>query len=142
MTPTTHTPSRARLLGLAALAVLGLAACGTAAASDHDTSSPGVGMCAPGVTDCVDVIVDDGTASGDEFPSDQARADAEALLGLAEGEFGDVARIGRRGAEHLMLTEDYVLGRLTVELDDDGTGVYRVVSVTVELPDGPKTISA
>ena len=47
-------------------------------------------------------------------------------------------RIGRRGEEVMALTEDYKLGRRTVQLDDtDGSG-FRVFSVTVELPDGPE----
>lgn len=145
-TPATTPAARRRsvTLALLGLALVGVAACGTAAASDEPVprddapiESPGSGRCAPDVTDCDDVV-----DTGDEFPSDQARADAESLLGLAEGEFGDEARIARKGNVHFLLTEDYVLGRLTVELDDDGSGTYRVVSVTVELPDGPETISA
>ena len=58
---------------------------------------------------------------------------------MSESDLDDSeVRIARRGDEFFILTDDYVLGRSTVELDDDGNG-YRVVSVTVELPDQPET---
>ena len=79
--------------------------------------------------------------AGDDAWVLTARDDAHALLGAPEGELGAEVRISRRGAETMMLTEDYVLGRMTVELDDAGDG-YRVTSVTVELPDGPETVHA
>lgn len=121
----------------------------------------GMAMCAPGVTDCVDTVVEpdqpgsdepapdqpvseepaseEPAEGGDEFPTEQAREEARALLGMNEADLPDDVRIARRGDEQFMLTEDYVLGRRTVELDDtDGSG-HRVVAVTVELPDGPET---
>jgi hypothetical protein len=61
------------------------------------------------------------------------------LLGLYEDDLAADVRIARRGSEQMALTEDYVLGRLTVELDEDGSA-YRVTSVTVELPAGPETL--
>ena len=73
-----------------------------------------------------------------DFPTDDAREEARGLLGMYEEDLPDEVRIGRRGEEHYALTEDYVLGRSTVHLDDDGSGL-RVTSVTVELPDGPET---
>ena len=79
-----------------------------------------------------------GDTPGDEFPVEQARDDAHGVLGRYERDLPADVRVGRRGDEYLALTEDYVLGRLTVELDDEGDG-YRVTSVTVELPDGPET---
>ena len=80
-----------------------------------------------------------GDTPGDEFPVDQARDEAHGLLGLHEADLPSDVRIARKGAEQFALTEDYVLGRLTVELDNDGDG-FRVTSVTVELPDGPETL--
>lgn len=84
--------------------------------------------------------IDPGTSIvGDEFPVEQARQDAQAVLGMNEEDLPADVRIGRRGDEVMALTEDYRLGRRTVELDDtDGSG-FRVVSVVVELPDGPET---
>ena len=74
-----------------------------------------------------------------EFPVDQARDDAHGLLGIAEADLPDDVRISRKGADQFAVTEDYVLGRRTVELDDDGDG-FRVTSVTLELPGGPETL--
>ena len=65
--------------------------------------------------------------------------EARALIGVAEDELDPEVRISRRGDEQLMLTEDYVIGRMTAELDADDAGVYRVVKVVVELTDGPVT---
>lgn len=69
-------------------------------------------------------------------------ADAEALLGTAEHDLAEDARIGRRGDELFGLTKDFRVGRFTYELDDDGTGTYRVVAVQVELPAGVQTVAA
>jgi hypothetical protein len=75
----------------------------------------------------------------DQFPTDEAREEARGVLGMNESDLPDDVRIRRRGDEEFALTEDYVLGRVTVELDDtDGSG-YRVTSLVVELPDGPET---
>lgn len=129
---------------LAAL-VLGVAGCGSNATAAPETpttdagADPSAGMCAPGVTDCVDADLDGG--ADDEFDSETERETAEAMLGLAEDELAPDVRIARRGAEQMALTEDYVLGRKTVELDEDGDGTFRVVSVVVELPDGPETFA-
>lgn len=57
------------LAGLAAALTLTLAACGgTDVASDGagGDAPPAAGMCAPGVTDCVDTVVDGEDRSGDE----------------------------------------------------------------------------
>jgi hypothetical protein len=78
-----------------------------------------------------------GDTPGDEFPVEQARDDARLFLGRSEADLPADFRIARKGAEQFALTEDYVLGRFTVELDDDGDG-FRVTSVTVELPGGPE----
>ena len=121
-----------------ALSLLTAACAGAEAAptspDDPVTSAPGSGMCAPEAPDCDDTAVDD-------FDVDTAREAAASLLGAAEDDLAADVRIGRRGDEHMMLTEDYVLGRRTVDLDADGNGVHRVVSVVVELPDGPETFS-
>ncbi len=85
-----------------------------------------------------DGAVDDPDGFGDDFDVDAAIEDARAVLGMHEEDLPDDVRIARRGDETFALTEDYVLGRRTVELDDDGDG-YRVTSVVVELPDGPQT---
>lgn len=66
------------------------------------------------------------------------RQEAHGLLGRFETDLPTDVRIGRRGSEQFVLTDDYRLRRFTVDLDDDGDG-YRVTSVTVELPDGPET---
>ncbi|MEZ5298685.1 MAG: hypothetical protein R2697_21110, partial [Ilumatobacteraceae bacterium] len=59
--------------------------------------------------------------------------------GTNEADLPDDVRVARRGDEQFALTEDYVIGRITVDLDDtDGSG-YRVVAATVELTDGPRT---
>jgi hypothetical protein len=69
-------------------------------------------------------------------------ADAAALIGAADAELPDDARIARRGDEFLALTLDYRIGRFTYELDDDGTGTLRVAAIQVELPDGVETVVA
>lgn len=114
-----------------------------------DQPPPASGMCAPEQPDCEDTVVSpsedgDGThgEQDDEFDSEQAREEARELLGVPEDELPDDVRIGRRGEEQFALTEDYVLGRKTVELDDrpdDDVDGYVVTSVTVELPEGPET---
>lgn len=110
--------------------------------------APGTAMCAPGVTDCVDVVVEDGgdasgdAAGGTRLGDDSLRTEAQALLGTPEGELPAEVRVGRRGREQMMLTEDYVVGRMTVELDDAGDGTWVVAVVTVELGDGPETFGA
>lgn len=118
---------------------------------DDPGNGTGLGMCAPGHPDCVDVVVDpggevdcgaDGCAADDEFDEESEREQARALLGVAETDLSPDVRIARRGDELFALTEDYRLGRDTVELDADADGVYRVVLVTVELVDGPETFTA
>ena len=64
---------------------------------------------------------------------------AHGLLGRYETDLPADVRVGRRGTEAMMLTDDFLVGRLTVALDDiDGSG-YRVVEVIAELPNGPAT---
>ncbi|MEX2324554.1 MAG: hypothetical protein WD576_02280 [Nitriliruptoraceae bacterium] len=112
------------------------------------TGSPATGMCAPEVPDCVDVVIDpDGTvgepAAGGDIELDERdtsvlRSDAHALLGVTESELDPAIRVSRRGDEHFAVTEDYVIGRMTVELDERD-GDYVVSVVVLELPDGPET---
>lgn len=128
---------RAGLAAALAVLTLALAACGSAGTVDVSPDTPTTaGMCAPDVPDCVDVIVedDDLAAGGGTY------LDPRELLGQAEGELPADVRVSRRGDEHFMLTEDYVVGRHTVELDEDADGVYRVTAVVTEHPDGPETI--
>jgi hypothetical protein len=142
---------------LLALTVL-LSACGSEApaagaagddlAADTPTEAPAdpggaAGICLEGTTDCVDTPgLGDDPMPLDETAVEQLRRDAQALLGMDEAALGtDVYRIGRRGEEQFALTEDYVLGRITVELDEV-EGAYVVTAATVELPDGPETFTA
>lgn len=127
---------------LAAALLLSLAACGPRATGAAQPSpDAAAGMCPEGTPDCVDTPGLDEPVEIDETGIAQLRRDAQTLLGWEESELGDVVRVGRRGDEHLMLTEDYVIGRITVELDPDADGVHRVTSATVELPDGPETFT-
>lgn len=121
------------------LALLALSVVACAAPDADDAPPPAAGMCAEDMPDCVDVIIDAPGAVGPDEAGDVA--DAEALLGTPEGELEADVRVARRGDEEYALTQDYVVGRQTVELDDiDGT--WRVTSVTVELTDGPVTVTA
>jgi hypothetical protein len=75
----------------------------------------------------------------DQARIDETRENARGYLGMNEADLPADVRIARRGDEQFALTEDFVLGRVTVELDDtDGSG-FRVVTVTVELPDGSES---
>ncbi|MEX2561792.1 MAG: hypothetical protein WD358_00915 [Nitriliruptoraceae bacterium] len=121
-----------RLRSAAALAACAMlfGACAPAEAIDLPADQPVAG--AP----------DDGNA-GDPAPAieyavDLEREQARGLLGMHEEDLPDGVRISRRGDDDFALTEDYVIGRRTVQLDDDGSG-FRVMSVTIELPDGPET---
>jgi hypothetical protein len=121
-----------------------LAACGSPAGEDATTdlgggADPAAGMCPQDEPDCVDTPGLDGDpVPVDETGVEQLRRDAQFYLGAAEGELNELVRVGRRGEEHMMLTEDYQIGRITVELDEV-EGTYIVTSATVELPDGPET---
>ncbi|MBW3659028.1 MAG: hypothetical protein KY457_10355 [Actinobacteria bacterium] len=128
----------------AAMLATGCGGASTADQAEQPTGGGDMAMCAPGVTDCVDTVVDDqgGDGAGTRPSDDTLRETAQSLLGTAEAELPEDVRIGRRGGEQMMLTEDYVVGRFTAELDDDGTGTFRVTSVTVELERGPETFSA
>ncbi len=134
-----------RLVALWFAALLLGGACGTSGTNGEpeDEGAPPTsdqsdgGICSPQVTEGCDPVPDDG-GQGDVFPTEQVRQETQGLLGMYESDLPADVRVGRRGEEVMALTEDYKLGRRTVEMDDtDGTG-FRVFSVTVELPDGPE----
>lgn len=133
-------------IGLLAALALTAAACGNVEAAPDDAAagdSPVAGACHESQPDCIDTVVDPG-AGGDMDVHDEGAMIqiAESLLGKTEAEVtpSDDVRIGRRGDEQYALTEDYVIGRKTVALEDDGTGTFRVVEVTVELTEGPMVL--
>ncbi len=137
-----------RIALFVAACALALAACGTPdeAVSSSDGGDPAAGMCPVGQPDCLDTpqITDGEPVEIGEEGVEQLRKDAQFYLGVPEGELPDIdtIRIGRRGEEHMALTEDYRVGRMTMGLDDeDGDGTYEVTEVTVELPDGPETFT-
>lgn len=76
-------------------------------------------------------------ASDDARSPEEVRA--EQLLGVAEDELdtGADLRVVRRGDEQFMVTMDVRPGRLNVELDPDGEGVFRVTRVEIETGDAP-----
>lgn len=105
--------------------------------SDETPLDPSGSTCLVGTVDCVDADLGGDRLDGEAIA--QIEQQARGLLGMNEIDLPADVRIGRRGAEQMMLTEDYVLGRMTVsveEIDDSG---YRVVDVTVELPNGTAT---
>lgn len=126
------------LLAIAGIALIGLTAfAAVAVALGDDAGANDDSTCLVGTVDCVDA--DLGGDRLDQAAIEQIEQQARGLLGMNEKDLPADVRIGRVGEEHMMLTEDYVLGRMTVgleELDDSG---YRVVDVTVELPNGTAT---
>ena len=105
-------------------------------------------MCPISVTDCDDTPVTDGegptptTDDGQRLDAaalDALEQQARGLLGRDETNLPADVRVGRRGNETMMLTEDFVQGRMTVELDDTDNSGFRVVNVTVEIPGGTLT---
>lgn len=93
--------------------------------------------------DCIDGADCDDTGGGtDTGGIDEGAAvrAAEALVGTPERELDADVRVSRRGDEQFMLTEDYVIGRMTVELDDRGSG-FVVTKVVLELTEGPMTFT-
>lgn len=125
------------LVAFAALSLV-LAACGTGQAQPADGGDAAGAACLVGDDTCYETGAE-GNGDQDAFDAETVRQEAHGVLGMYEKDLPESVRVARRGAEQLALTEDYVLGRLTVELDDtDGSG-FRVTTVTVELPDGPET---
>ena len=115
------------------VATLGLAVLLAACDPTHPVTTPGPAgaTCIVGTVDCNDA--DLGQADNDEGA-------ARSLLGVAKHDLADDVRIARIDDETFALTDDYVIGRTTVELERDGNHVPRVVKVTVELEDGPITV--
>lgn len=152
------TRSLPRLAALLATAALATTGCGFTAVEGEETSTEtpvdaaaggDAGACLAGDEDCAD---DPSQGQGAPAPTDGTLPDdayvavAKGMLGLSQDEFDGLSwdvpvRIGRVGDESYALTEDYVIGRQTVEFDDtDGTMV--VTSVTVELPGGPVEVDS
>ena len=115
-------------LVLAAVAVTGL----LAACDPHDVVPTG-----PTGATC---IVDNPNCDDMSFGHSATEDDATGLIGLAQADLPDDVRIARIGDEPLPLIDDYVVGRLTVELDPDASGTPRVVQVVLETDDGPLTV--
>ena len=140
-----------RVLTIVLLLVLTAACGGAAVSTGSDTPAPAdspvagggdvASMCMEGVPDCNDTP-DTDINTQDSMTPKQLRQTARDLLGLAEDELPQGVRIGRRGDEQMMLTEDYRIGRMTVELDEDDAGVFRVTLVVLEMEDGPETFTA
>lgn len=130
---------RLRLAVAAGLIVLTLAACDPNA-PDVVVSDGAGATCPVGTADCDDTSVP--SDDGDEIDEGAMIRDAEALLGVARDDLPTSVRIARVGDEDMALTDDYVIGRISVELDADDGGVLRVVAATVELTEGPHTVSA
>jgi hypothetical protein len=135
---------------LVAMAMLAAACGGADAAGSEPTTDggPAAGTCLEGTPDCVDTDLGGSANAPDgEEPIDEGAMIREATDLLGEREEAVLAaredvRVGRRGSEQMMLTEDYVLGRKTIATEDDGTGTYRVVEVSIELTEGPHVVSA
>jgi hypothetical protein len=139
---TTMTRIKPSMVGATLILTLVLAACATAtdASGPSDDADPAAGMCPQDQPDCIDTpqLADDEPVTIGEEGVEQLRRDARFYLGLPQDDLNELVRIGRIGDEHMALTDDYVVGRITVELDEvDGRAI--VTSSTVELPDGPET---
>lgn len=125
-------PLQVRVLMSAMMAatLLFVAACSSAVAAapseDEVVRGPGssAGMCAAGMPDCSDVVT--------EPDHETVTAVAFDLLGRNDADLADDVRIARRGSESFALTQDVVIGRMTVELDADEAGVMVVTQVLVE----------
>lgn len=142
--------NRSRMFVTAAvLLAMGSAGCGAQGADSVAVSTPTgggaapvAGMCTQEEPDCVDTpqLASDEPVAIDETGVRQLRRDAKFYLGREQHELNERIRIGRIDDEHFVLTDDYRIGRITVELDDvNGRGTPIVTSATVELPDGPET---
>jgi hypothetical protein len=120
---------RRRLLTTVTAAALLLTACGTATPPDDGTTAQPDD---PAGQDGTDETPDA------EFDREAARAAAEALLGTPEEQIEETPdrRVVRRGDEEFTVTMDLRPGRQNLELDDDGTGTYRVTRIVVETPEG------
>lgn len=122
------------------LVVLALVGCGGDTPPTVDEPPPNETTSAPVETPASDTPGGQDTGPFGEIDAAAEVAEARALLGTPEDELPGSVRIARRGGEGFAVTDDYVLGRDTVELDEV-KGTYVVTSVTVELPDGPRTFT-
>lgn len=102
---------------------------------DFDDTPDVAGMCEADAPDCDDTPV---AGDGDAIDEGALIAEAEAMVGMPEGELDPEVRVSRRGNESFAMTEDYRIGRFTVELDDHGSG-FVVTTVVLELTEGPQT---
>ena len=144
-------------LGFALLATALLAGCGAAgggAATPDPTPSPtdaaaadpgaAAGMCLEGATDCVDTpqLLSDEPVPIDETGLQQFRKDARYYLGRPQSELNELIRVARIDDVDMAVTDDYQIGRITVELDTVNEGEEPIVtSATVEMPEGPETFT-
>lgn len=127
-------------VGLLAGALL-IGACGTdTPTADRDVAAPADGGAAGGACLVGDDDCADNPGLGLTVDEPTLLRTADDLLGTAEDDLTDDVRVSRRGDESFALTEDYVVGRFTVELDEGADGVFEVTTVVVELPDGPTTV--
>lgn len=139
-------------LALAATLAIGLGACagstdvagtGDQPISDQDdTTDEDDGMSDDDQTDETSMPADDDVQHDGSVSQDEAEVVANAYLGLTEAEAEQQAevdgrqyRVGARDGEQMMLTEDYVVGRITVTITD---GV--VTAATVEATDTQVTV--
>lgn len=126
------------LLTIAGIALIGLTAfAAVAVALGDDAGANDDATCLVGTIDCVDADLGGERLDGEAI--EQLERQARDLLGMNEADLSADVRIGRRGAEQMLLTEDFVLGRMTVSLEDLDDSGYRVVDVTVEFPNGTAT---
>jgi hypothetical protein len=125
------------LTALALALAFSVAACGDA--TDDAADDPGAPVAGDPLPDCEGTECDDDGVIDPNLDPELGRQDARAVLGMQEDDLPPEVRIARRGNETFALTEDYVIGRVTVELDDDDGSGMRVTRSTVELPDGPET---
>ena len=129
---------------LVLLAVAALTACGdddetVNSNADAPASDDAAGACLEGSTDCDDTPSTSAGDDDDAIDEHAAIEEAKALIGMAEDELDPGVRVSRRGDEQYAVTEDYVIGRMTVELDPDDDGTMRVTKVVLELTEGPMT---
>ena len=133
------------------LLTVALAACGASSGDNQAVSAPSeggaggaAGMCLEGAEDCIDTpqLLSEEPVAIDETGLKQFRRDAKYYLGRPQNELTELIRIARIDGEQFALTEDYQVGRITVELDDvEDNGTPIVTSATVELPEGPETFT-
>lgn len=152
-----RTPNLLPRLAAAATMALVLTACGgTDDVADVGGDTAGDQPISEQDPDMDDETTNDGSSDETSMPADddvqhdgsvsqgEAEAVANAYLGLTEAEAEQQAqvdgrpyRVGARDGEQMMLTEDYVQGRITVTITDG-----LVTAATVEAVDGPVTAEA